>query len=62
MFPMLQVVCLLYMRDSLILAILTTLVHSQKLRQWQCAKIPKAQGNYFLSRLCWLSSYRAKAC
>ena len=62
MFPMLQVVCLLYMRDSLLLAILTTLVHSQRLRQWQCAKIPQAKGNYFLSRLSWLSSYRTKAC
>jgi len=57
-----EVVCLLYMRDSLLLAILTTLVHSQRLRQWQCAKIPQAKGNYFLSRLSWLSSYRTKAC
>jgi len=56
-----EIVCILYMRDSLVLAILTTLVHSQKLREWQCAKIPKAEAKYFFSRLCWWT-YRAKTC
>merc|ERR1719336_204590 len=56
-----EIVCILYMRDSFVLAILTTLVHSQKLREWQCAKIPKAEAKYFFSRLCWWT-YRAKTC
>ena len=54
-------VCILYMRDSLVLAILTTLVPIQRLRSWQCAKIPKEESKYFFSRLCWWSA-RAKAC
>ena len=60
---LLQLICVLYMRDSLLLAILTVLVHSEKLRQWQCAKIPKAQSKYFFSRLCgaWWT-YNTKAC
>ena len=57
----LQLVCILYMRDSLVLAILTTLVPVQRLRQWQCAKIPKADSKYFFSRLCWWSA-RPKSC
>merc|ERR1712079_74283 len=56
-----EVVCILYMRDSLVLAILTTLVPIQRLRSWQCAKIPKEESKYFFSRLCWWSA-RAKAC
>ena len=50
------------MRDSLVLAIVTLLVHSQRLRGWQCAKIPRSDsGKYFFSRLCWWSA-RAKTC
>ena len=51
------------MRDSLVLAIITVLVHSEKLRQWQCAKIPKTESKYFFSRLCgaWWT-YKTKTC
>merc|ERR1712179_658290 len=56
-----EVVCILYMRDSLVLAILTTLVPVQRLRQWQCAKIPKADSKFFFSRPCWWSA-RPKSC
>merc|ERR1712037_737323 len=57
-----EIVCILYMRDSLVLAIVTLLVHSQRLRGWQCAKIPRSDsGKYFFSRLCWWSA-RAKTC
>merc|ERR1712184_144729 len=56
-----ELVCILYMRDSLVLAILTTLVPVQRLRQWQCSKIPKADSKYFFSRLCWWSA-RPKSC
>ena len=40
------------MRDSLLMTITTILVHSDKLKTWQSAKLPKceAQG-WFISRL-----------
>ena len=49
------------MRDSLLLAVVTLLVHSERLRQWQCAKIPKTADRYLFSRLCWWSA-RPKTC
>jgi len=36
-----EVACIIYMRDSLLLTILTLLVHSEKLKQWQLCKIPE---------------------
>ena len=47
-----QVICILYMRDSLVMTLTTILVHSDKLKTWQLAKLPKceAQG-WFISRL-----------
>merc|ERR1711879_993452 len=52
-----EILCILYMRDSLVLTIVTLLVHSQRLRGWQCAKIPKSDsGKYFFPRLCWWSA------
>jgi len=34
-----EVVCILYMRDSLLMTLTTILVHSDKLRTWQLAKL-----------------------
>ena len=56
-----KIICILYMRDSLLLAVVTLLVHSERLRQWQCAKIPKTADRYLFSRLCWWSA-RPKTC
>ena len=49
------------MRDSLLMTVLTLLVHSEKLKTWQCVRIPKdnTQG-YFISRLSWFT--KKKAC
>jgi len=56
-----EVVCIWYMRDSLLMTVLTLLVHSEKLKTWQCVRIPKdnTQG-YFISRLSWFT--KKKAC
>jgi len=56
-----EVVCIWYMRDSLLMTVLTLLVHSEKLKTWQCCRIPKdnTQG-YFISRLSWFT--KKKAC
>ena len=56
-----QAVCIWYMRDSLVMTVLTLLVHSDKLKTWQCVRIPKSdtQG-YFISRLSWFG--KKKAC
>ena len=40
---LLKVVCILYMRDSLLMTVTTILVHSDKLRTWQLAKMPKCE-------------------
>jgi len=47
-----EVVCILYMRDSLLMTLTTILVHSDKLRTWQLAKLPKCEPRgWFVSRL-----------
>merc|ERR1712106_838629 len=46
--------CILYMRDSLILNMVTLLVHSKKLMQWQICKVPDTDSQHFISRLCKL--------
>ena len=48
-----QVICVLYMRDSLLMTITTILVHSDKLKTWQLAKLPKCEApkGWFISRL-----------
>ena len=49
---LLKVVCILYMRDSLLMTLTTILVHSDKLRTWQLAKLPKCEPRgWFVSRL-----------
>merc|ERR1712106_1091089 len=57
-----EAVCIWYMRDSLLMTVLTLLVHSDKLKTWQCVRIPKenTQG-YFISRLSWFTA-KKKAC
>ena len=49
---------MLYMRDSLLMTVTTILVHSDKLKTWQLAKLPKceAQG-WFISRLFGYNTY-----
>ena len=50
--PYYQVICVLYMRDSLLMTITTILVHSDKLKSWQLAKLPKCESQgWFISRL-----------
>ena len=40
------------MRDSLLMTLTTILVHSDKLRTWQLAKLPKCEPRgWFVSRL-----------
>ena len=47
-----QVICILYMRDSLLMTIITLLIHSDKLKNWQLAKLPKSENQeYFITRL-----------
>merc|ERR1739838_1069839 len=47
-----EVICILYMRDSLLMTIITLLVHSDRIRNWQLAKLPKSENQeYFISRL-----------
>merc|ERR1712066_1169243 len=48
-----EMICVLYMRDSLLMTITTILVHSDKLRTWQLAKLPKCESpqGWFISRL-----------
>jgi len=38
-----EVICILYMRDSLVMTLTTILVHSDKLKTWQSAKLPSAR-------------------
>jgi len=45
------------MRDSLVLNILTVLVHNDKLMQWQLAKVPQGEYQGLFSRL-----WRPKKC
>merc|ERR1711913_117398 len=53
-----EVVCVLYMRDSLLMTITTILVHSDKLKTWQLAKLPKCQSQgWFISRLFGYNNY-----
>ena len=48
----LQVICILYMRDSLLMTLITLLVHSDRLKNWQLAKLPKSESQeYFITRL-----------
>jgi len=37
-----EVACILYMRDSLALTVITLLVRSEKLKQWQLCKLPES--------------------
>ena len=46
-----EVGCVLYMRDSLLLNLLTLLVHSDKLVSWQLSKVPQEANTGFISRL-----------
>merc|ERR1712059_124782 len=36
-----EVACIIYMRDSLLLTVITLFVHSEKLKQWQLCKLPE---------------------
>ena len=49
------------MRDSLLMTILTLLVHSDKLKTWQCSKVPKSNKQFFFSRL-WRFNQKACQC
>merc|ERR1712013_730237 len=53
-----EVVCIWYMRDSLLMTVLTLLVHSEKLKTWQCCRIPKSNKQFFISRL-WRFNQKA---
>merc|ERR1712123_262192 len=53
-----EAVCIWYMRDSLLMTVLTLLVHSDKLKTWQCCRIPKSNKQYFISRL-WRFNQKA---
>ena len=56
--PYYQVICVLYMRDSLLMSITTILVHSDKLKTWQLAKLPKCETQgWFISRLFGYNNY-----
>jgi len=47
-----EIICILYMRDSLLMTLTTILVHSDKLKTWQLAKLPKSEPQgWLLSRL-----------
>ena len=53
-----QVICVLYMRDSLLMSITTILVHSDKLKTWQLAKLPKCESQgWYISRLFGYNNY-----
>merc|ERR1711879_162131 len=52
-----EVLCIVYMRDSLVLNLATLLVHSDKLRQWQLAKVPQGECQGMFARL-----WRPKQC
>ena len=53
-----EVICVLYMRDSLLMTITTILVHSDKLKTWQLAKLPKCESQgWFISRLFGYNNY-----
>ena len=52
MTTMSQVVCVVYMRDSLLMTLATICVHCDKLKSWQSAKLPKCQAQgWFIQRL-----------
>ena len=55
-----QVICVLYMRDSLLMTITTILVHSDKLKTWQLAKLPKCESpkGWGIARLFGYSSVK----
>jgi len=53
-----EVICIWYMRDSLLMTILTLLIHSEKLKKWQCCRIPKSNKQFFISRL-WRFNQKA---
>jgi len=56
-----EVACIIYMRDSLLLTVLTLLVHSDKVMHWQLCKIPEpAQQSPSMWNL-WRSN-KKKAC
>merc|ERR1712142_1247251 len=44
-----ELACILYMRDSLLLNILSLVVHSDKLVSWQLARVPCQQNPGFIS-------------
>ena len=46
-----EVGCVLYMRDSLLLNLVTLLVHNDKLINWQLCKVPQEANTGFISRL-----------
>jgi len=52
-----EVLCIVYMRDSLVLNLTTLLVHNDKLRQWQLAKVPQGETQGLFARL-----WRPKQC
>lgn len=52
-----EVLCIVYMRDSLVLNLATLLVHNDKLRQWQLAKVPQGECQGLFARL-----WRPKQC
>jgi len=52
-----EIGCIVYMRDSLLLNILTVLVHNERLVKWQLAKVPQGEYQGLFSRL-----WRPKTC
>ena len=46
-----EVDCVLYMRDSLLLNLVTLLVKCDKLISWQLCKVPQEENTGFISRL-----------
>ena len=39
------------MRDSLLLNMVTLLIHNERLMQWQFCKVPATDSQYFISKL-----------
>ena len=56
-----EVVCVLYMRDSLVMTVITVFLHSERIKTWQCSKIPCEDKRNFISRL-WRFSQKPCQC
>jgi len=57
---LIEVALVIYMRDSLVLMVVTFVVRSEKVRQWQLCKIPEAVGQKSWKQWMFASSSTAK--